>query len=145
MISKPVRAKIIPESLVLYVHTYCVCNGDCLYDWRDSDFDFKVISLYETMCGVYIHTLRLGDHFGSAPTPTVHHWGTGPAHAAWALSPCANTTWTTRERGAKRCRESLIHLYYFHFFIPTLDRDAGETEWRPGWGNKAPLQIWRGK
>lgn len=60
---------------------------------------------------VCTHTLGLGDNFSSAPTPTIHHWGTGSTHTAWALSPCANTTWMMREREWREASYNLLHLF----------------------------------
>lgn len=99
-------------------------------DWRDSDSDFSLTSPCESMCGVNVHTLGLGDNFGSTAPPAVHHWGTGPSGAARALSPGTNTTWMIGEgeRVGKGGRVSLICMNYLNVFTPTLDRDAGEEK-----------------
>lgn len=102
--------------------------------WLWFQIDFTV---WEHVWGVYVHTLGLGDNFGSTAPPAVHHWGTGPSRAARALSPGTNTTWMIGER-----EESQFNL---HELLKCVHPNPGQRRWRrkslwgaewrrPGWG-----------
>lgn len=60
-------------------------------------------------CEVYVHTLGLGDHFGSTAPPAVHHRSAGAPRAARTLSPGTNATWTTKKRTWRSREAALTH------------------------------------
>lgn len=79
------------------------------------------------MCRVRVHTLRLGDHFGSAAPSAVHHRAAGSSHAARALPPGTNTTWETGEKEKNTGVSLIISMGHFNIH-PTKDRKAGKEQ-----------------